>query len=149
MSQEFSDELEALQAVYSDLSSEADNDSNINISLSCVPRSSSTSFVLIEVNLIVPLLYPKSKPSFRIGKSIGLNDEGRAITDIVNKFIVEEPEGDCLLFQVVCLVYDYLDNCDIGECNICSEELKNFDYSGMFAMYKQLISYATNILCIG
>ena len=136
MSQEFLDELEALQSVYNDLISEADNDSQTIISLSCVPRSSSTSFVLIEVNLIVPVLYPNSKPSFRIGKSIGLSDEGRQIEDVVNKFIVDAAEGECLLFQVTCLVYDYLDNCDIGECNICSEELKNFDYTGIFTVYK-------------
>ena len=148
MSQEFVDELEALQSVYSDLllrypptcscgssmsngtSEISDDDSQTIVSLSCVPRSNSTSFVLTEIELTVPLLYPDVKPSFKIVKSVGLSDEGREIKDLVNKFIFDAPTGECLLFQVVCLVYDYLDDCNIGECYICADELKNFDYSG-------------------
>lgn len=101
------------------------------ILLYCTPRSSATSFVSAEVQLSVPKLYPLIRPSFKILKSSGLSDDGREIEAIVDKFIEESPPEECLLFQLVCLVYDFLDDCRIGECSICAEEIIEFNFQGI------------------
>ena len=110
------------------------NDSQLQaiINLSCTPRSSSTSFVFTEIEISIPLNYPhtQSKVLFKIIKSSGLRDEGKEIKESAMEFILESTEGECILFQLICIVYDYLDNCNIGECSICEEELEEFDCTG-------------------
>lgn len=100
------------------------------IMLYCTPRSSSTSFVSAEIQLSVPNFYPLERPTFKILKSSGLSDDGREIEAIVNKFIEDSPPEECLLFQLICLVYDFLDDCRIGECSICAEEIIEFNFQG-------------------
>ena len=105
-------------------------DLHATILLYCTPRSSATSFVSAEVQLSVPKLYPLIRPTFKILKSSGLSDDGREIEAIVDKFIEESPPEECLLFQLICLVYDFLDDCRIGECSICAEEIIEFNFQG-------------------
>ena len=151
MSIDFLEELEALQSVYSDLKldllSESTTESATScakssgtaqveriygiIRLSCTPRSSSTSFVSTEIELSIPVLYPAVLPNFKVLKTSGISDDGKEIRVLVQKFLEDSPLQECLLFQLICLVFDFLDDCSIGECSICAEEIVPFDIQGL------------------
>ena len=127
-----SDESQENTQIHQDQNIKKDLQLQAIINLSCTPRSSSTSFVFTEIEISIPLNYPhtQSKVLFKIINSSGLRDEGKEIKESVMKFILESTEGECILFQLICIVYDYLDNCNIGECSICEEELEEFDCTG-------------------
>lgn len=100
------------------------------LQLSCSPQYNSASFVSTAVQISVPKLYPASRPVFEILKSSGLSDEGRELKEQVVRFIEESPPDECLLFQLISTVHDFLDSCSIGECSICAEEIEKFDFQG-------------------
>jgi hypothetical protein len=101
------------------------------IQLSCSPQYNSASFVTTDVQISVPILYPSTRPVFEILKSSGLCDEGRELKERVDRFIEDSPPEECLLFQLICIVHDFLDSCSIGECSICAEEIQEFVFQGL------------------
>lgn len=100
------------------------------LQLSCSPQYNSASFVSTNVQISVPTLYPASRPVFEILKSSGLSDEGRELKEQVVRFIEESPPDECLLFQLISTVHDFLDSCSIGECSICAEGIEEFFFQG-------------------
>jgi RWD domain len=101
------------------------------LQLSCSPQYNSASFVTTDVQISVPALYPATRPVFEILKSSGLCDEGRELKEQVDRFIEDSPHDECLLFQLISMVHDFLDSCSIGECSICAEEIEEFIFQGL------------------
>jgi len=93
------------------------------LKLSCIPRSSSASFVSTVIEIQIPLNYPLSRPAFRVLKSSGLSDEGRNLETLIRRHIFDSPREEVLLFDLIEKVYEFLDTRNTGECLICSEEL--------------------------
>jgi RWD domain len=100
------------------------------IHLTCTPRSSSTNFVSTDIEISIPALYPAVLPKFKVLKTSGINDDGKEIETLIQKFLDDSPLDECLLFQLICLVFDFLDDCSIGECSICAEAIVPFDFQG-------------------
>jgi hypothetical protein len=122
--------------ILSDKTSSEEIEAHVRVQLSCKPRSSSTSFVTAQIEILIPNLYPNARSSFKILKSSGLSDEGKGIEALVRNFINETPLGEFLLFQLIDLVHDFLDNSNVAECLICAEELTAFDPLGESDIFK-------------
>ena len=101
------------------------------IHLTCTPRSSSTNFVSTDIEVSIPALYPAVLPKFKVLKTSGINDDGKEIEILIQKFLEDSPLDECLLFQLICLVLGFLDDCSIGECSICAEAIVPFDFQGL------------------
>ena len=112
-------------------SSASNQDYHAIIQLSCSPQYNSASFVSTDIQISIPSLYPSIRPVFEILKSSGLCDEGREMKEIVHRFIEDSQPEECLLFQLISVVHDFLDSCSIGECSICAEEIAEFIYQGL------------------
>lgn len=119
------DELEAVLAVYSDITTISLKDDATHLCLNLQPRfSSSVSFVAAQCNIILSSQYPAVPPVVNIAQTVGLFDEGKTLRRLVDQQLKElYLPGECVLFQLIDVLIDYLDAHNSGSCMICFDDL--------------------------
>ncbi|XP_039264890.2 E3 ubiquitin-protein ligase RNF25-like [Styela clava] len=125
---EVDSELVALTAIYEDKLKIEDVEEDKVITITIYPATAedkSSQYVFLKISFTLPQRYPTVPPHVNFSLSRGLSDS--SLSELKNRMdeIIEDREGECIIFDLMELAKDSLTSNNIPSCE-CSICLSNF-----------------------